>query len=318
MAGRRMGIIGFLFCLCLCLIPCFAQAASVTNAVEAISPERDCSLVLSYRSDEKALSDVPVKLYKIADVSADFIYSPTSAFADTGLVLNGIQSVGEWDVIRSTLETYILANSIEETAEALTDQEGHAGFEALKPGLYLAEEVKAEECVFDSALIAMPSLGVDGLWQYDVAASPKAGAMPPVEPDEEKEYKILKLWKGDDGSSERPRSIAVEIFRNGTSYDTVILSEENHWSYCWTVKADDAAWKVVERNVPQGYTATVHERAATFILTNTLISDDLPVDSPETGDSSNILLYTVLMYASGIVLILLGITGKRKRHEDTK
>ena len=141
MAGRRMGIIVFLFCLCLCLAPCCAQAASTLDAAEFISPEKDCSLILSYRYDGAALKDVPVKLYRIADVSADFQYSLTSPFAASGLVLNGIQTVGEWNVIRSTLETYILANDIEETLSSVTDRTGCARFEGLKPGLYLAGEI---------------------------------------------------------------------------------------------------------------------------------------------------------------------------------
>lgn len=89
---------------------------------------------------------------------------------------------------------------------------------------------------------------------------------------------------------------------------------------------------VVERNIPSGYAVTLEERTTTFILTNTLNPDDPPPDdpppddpppdapppddppdSPKTGDSPHILLYAVLMYVSGVALILLGITGKRKR-----
>jgi hypothetical protein len=100
----------------------------------------------------------------------------------------------------------------------------------------------------------------------------------------------------------------------------VILPEENHWAYAWTAPDDGADWMVVERDVPAGYTVTVEERAASFVLTNTLISENPPEEdetepetSPKTGDTSNIMLYTMLMYGSGIILILLGISGKRKR-----
>lgn len=313
-----MGIIAFLFYLCLCLAPCCAQAASTLDAAEFISPEKDCSLILSYRDDGAALKDVPVKLYRIADVSADFQYSLTSPFAASGLVLNGIQTVGEWNVIRSTLETYILANDIEETLSSVTDRTGCARFEGLKPGLYLAGAVHGEQCSFDSALIALPGLDEKGLWQYQLTASPKPVEKPPVEPDEEIGFKVLKLWKGDSALSDRPQSIEVEIFRNGTSDRIVTLSKENNWVYSWTAKKDGASWKVAERNVPEGYTVTVEERPTAFILTNTLSADEPenpenpPEVSPETGDTSNIMLYTVLMYVSGIVLVLLGIAGKRK------
>ena len=129
--------------------------------------------------------------------------------------------------------------------------------------------------------------------------------------DEEIEFKVLKLWKGDKGRSDRPQSIEVEIFRDGVSYQTVILSEENHWTFSWFAKDDGATWKVVERNVPTGYTMMVEERETSFVLTNTRPPDK--PDIPQTGDTTNIMLYFVLMNVSGIMLIILGIAGKRKR-----
>ena len=226
-------------------------------------------------------------------------------------------------MVRSTLESYILANDIGATLTALTDQEGIVCFDALKPGLYLAiaEPVAKEqgEYFFGSVLVALPGLGTDGLWQYQVPVTAKPEFLPPVEGDEEIQLKVLKLWKGDEGQGLRPQSIEVEIFRDGLSYQTVILSEENHWSYSWTAKVDGADWMVVERNIPSEYSVTVEERAAAFILANTLNPDEPPpgketpeTDAPKTGDTPNIMLYTVLMYVSGAVLLLLGITGKRK------
>ena len=139
--------------------------------------------------------------------------------------------------------------------------------------------------------------------------------MPPVDPDEEVEFKVLKLWRGDEGNSNRPKSIEVEIFRDGVSYKTVVLSEENHWSYGWSAGQDASSWTVVERNVPKGYTMTVEERESAFVLTNTYTPDDpdIPDDPPQTGDSSNILLYVMLMLGSGSMLVILGVTGKKSR-----
>lgn len=39
-------------------------------------------------------------------------------------------------------------------------------------------------------------------------------------------------------------------------------------------------------------------------------------DTPKTGDTSNIMLYSILLYLSGSILILLGIVGKRKHYEE--
>ena len=122
---------------------------------------------------------------------------------------------------------------------------------------------------------------------------------------------LLKLWKGDNGSHARPATIEVEIFRNGTSYQTVTLSEENHWTYTWSAEDDGSDWKVVERNIPTGYTMTVEERETAFVLTNTF-DHDVP-KPPETGDTANIMLWVILMIVSGSSLIIFGITGKRNR-----
>ena len=315
MAQRRMGIMVFVLCFCLCLLPRAARAASTTDAKEPISTEQNCSLTISYCSNGIAFSELPVRLYKIADVSADYQYTLTPSFAASNLILNGIQTVGEWNVIRVTLESFILANEVAADLNTVTDLEGKASFDALKPGLYLAIAERAIQdettYVFGSALIALPGLGTDGLWQYQVDVTAKSEMIPPSEDDEKIELKVLKLWKGDNGSHARPATIEVEIFRNGTSYQTVTLSEENHWTYTWSAEDDGSDWKVVERNIPTGYTMTVEERETAFVLTNTF-DHDVP-KPPETGDTANIMLWVILMIVSGSSLIIFGITGKRNR-----
>ena len=339
MAARRMGLICLLLCLCLYLMPCSALAVSTADAIEPIAPDQACSLTMTYAYNGTPCEAVPVQLYQIATVSANAQYTPTEAFRTAGLVLNGIQSSTEWNTIRSTLEARILVNAIQPDAAAKTNQAGQARFDGLKPGLYLAAAVNLVQedgysYVFDSALIALPGLDTTGRWQYQVSVSPKPDMLPPISPDEIIHLKVLKLWKGETEQSVRPKHIEVEIYRNGVLDRTVTLSEDNHWSYTWSVPKDNADWVVIERNVPDGYVVTMEERQTTFLLTNTWQPDSPPPgpnppgnnppgenppgvtppsDSPHTGDTPHIMLYTVLMYLSGAVLILLGITGKRKR-----
>jgi len=308
-----------LLCVCFCFMPCSVLAVSTSDAAEPISPERECTLTFSCVYDAIAFADVPVKLYRIADVSAKAEYTPVPAFLTAGLVLNGVQSAGEWDMIRSTLEAHILANAIEPDATAMTNPAGQVCFESLEPGMYLviSERVVQDgvQASFQSALVALPGLDEDGVWQYRIAVTPKPEVIPSSGSDTEEQYKILKLWKDGDNPAGRPRSIEAEIFRDGKSYQTVTLSEENQWSYTWTTAETGADWMVVERYIPEGYIVTVEERDTVFILTNTLHSEDLTddEDAPQTGDISHIWLYTILMYASGIGLVLLGIAGKRNR-----
>ena len=307
--------------ICLLLVPQLALAASTTDALEPIDTGKACSLTIRYGHGETLFPDQAVALYKVADVSADFQYTLTAPFANTGLILNGVQTSGEWDTIRSTLEVFILTASITPTATAVTDDLGQAVFTQLTPGLYWASSVTVVQddgtCHFDSALIALPGLGADGLWQYQVTVAAKPEFLPPIDPDSHIQYKVLKVWKGDEGRTDRPESIDVTIYRDGVIVEVVRLSEENQWSYSWKAEDDGATWLVAERVVPRDYTVTVQQRQTAFVVTNTYHDPQNP-PPPQTGDSANILLYTILMYVSGALLIILGIARKRNRHEETR
>lgn len=315
MAKRRMGIIAFLLCFCMFLAPLTAQALTTTTATEPILPNQACSLSISYICNGITFSELPVKLYKIADVSADYQYTLATPFKDSKLSVNGIKNANEWNIIRSTLETYIIANKIPEDFKASTNLIGQADFESLPTGLYLAttEPIIKENFtyLFDSALVALPNLKVDGLWQYNVEINAKSQFLPPIDSDEKEEFKVLKLWKGDFSKSNRPENVEIEIFRNGTSFGTAILSEENHWTYSWSTEDNGSDWKVIEVNVPSGYVMTVEQKENTFILTNTSSEKTDTPSVPQTGDTTNILLYVIIMNISGIMLIVLGILRKR-------
>ena len=322
MAKRRMGVILLLLCFCLCLAPGRALAASTEDALEPIAPERPCRLTLSYACEGTAFSGLSVQLYRIAAVSADFQYTLTDAFQASGLILNGVRTTGEWNVIRTTLEAYILANAVAPDHQASTDDAGQVCFSSLTPGLYLALPEIGEQgdlrCAFTPALVALPGLGEDGLWQYAVTAAAKYQLLPPPDPEDPEtlQLKVLKLWKGDEGQGKRPESVEVEIFRNGIFQEAVTLSKANNWAYTWTAPDDGSDWMIVERNIPQGYTMSLEKRETTFLVTNTWIPEapeDPPVEPPQTGDTANVLLYTILMYASGTIFLLLGIAGRRKR-----
>ena len=320
MAKRRVGAVALLVCLCLWLLPSVVLADTFADSKESIVTDKLCTLNLQYSYDGTSFSNKTVKLYRIADVSERGRYTPVAPFDETGIVLNGIQSTAEWNVIRQSLEAYILADKVAPIQTAMTDAAGQAQFLNLTPGLYLASgmEVAQEHMTycFASSLLLLPSLGNHGYWQYRTTAAAKGEALPPVQPDEKLEWKVVKLWKGDEGRTDRPKSVEVEIFRNGESVERVTLSEETGWSYSWSAKDDGATWHVVERNVPAGYTMTLQQRDYSFLITNTRPGEPKP-EPPKTGDSANMLLYTVLLCLSGTALVILGIVGNKKRHEET-
>lgn len=323
MAKRVLALILAFVCVCFLFVPCSA-AESTLDALEPINLNRECLLTLSYRFDQISFENVDVKLYKVASVSTDFQYTLTEPFSSSGLSLNGIRTLAEWDVVCSTAEAYIVADNIKPDEVTKTDVEGLAYFSSLKPGLYLArmETVTKEEKIysFDCSLVAVPGTRTDGKWQYQVTVNAKSSLI--SSGSKEVERKLIKLWKGDESKTDRPQSIEAEIFRDGNLFQKVLLSEENHWSFCWKTNLDGAKWAVIERNTPSGYTMTVEERELTFVLTNTRIPSDGNVPStsgqgdgtptpPQTGDTSNVMLYVILMVFSGSLLVILGLIGKR-------
>ena len=113
----------------------------------------------------------------------------------------------------------------------------------------------------------------------------------------------------------------MQLLRDGRVYDTVTLSEENNWRYTWTGLDEDFTWRVVEAEVPEGYTVSVQREGITFVLTNTHLSctpSDPPLDRP-SGNSGNKLPQTgslwwpvPLLLCGGILLLILG--WGRRRH----
>ena len=337
MAGRRLAVSVLLLCLCLWLLPGMAQPVCAADTM--INPLRSCELTITYSGGGTGFSGLPVALYRVAGVDPSYRYTLAAPFASSGLVVNGLRTQGEWNVVRTTLEGLILAGQVAPLVTGTTDSAGQVTFHRVEPGLYLAVTQDASRdgwtYCFDSALISLPGRSDAGEWQYQVAVTAKSQALPPVQPDSEIELSLLKLWRGDTEDL-RPKQVLIEIYKDGTLYQTVTLTASANWSYRWTAPDDGAAWMVTERDVPAGYTATVEARGNSFLVTNTAIPDtptppdppdppedpeqpDPPTDPenpteepPKTGDTTNIMLYTVLMYLSGAVLILLGITGRKK------
>lgn len=314
MAKRRTFVIFFLVCFLFLVMPFCSVFASSVNEIDL---QKECVLEVSYVSGATSFSNANIKLHKIAEVNKDAYYTLTNSFAKTGLTLNGVQSVTEWDIIRSTLEAYIVAGNIQPTVTALTNNNGRVCFNNLKPGLYFVEALTDTAndvtCKFNSALIALPGFDKNGEWKYEIAVTSKSQIIPPSQ--EEINLNVIKLWQDEKNQNKRPKTVEIEIFKNGTVYKTTTLSEQNGWSYSWTAKNDGANWVVAEKNVPKEYTMTVHQQNQTFVVVNSYVSQKPPTDIPPTGDTQNIMLYIILMVVFGVALICLGILGKRNNND---
>lgn len=98
---------------------------------------------------------------------------------------------------------------------------------------------------------------------------------------------VRKAWNdANDAQKLRPQSVTVDVTRNGQTITTLTLNAANRWTQTLTQlpMVDDNGeaydYDVVENDVPEGYTASVVTRGATFTVINTHRIDDgfVPVD----------------------------------------
>ena len=285
------------------------SALTTANANEPIDTNNKCSLTLTCAIDDQRISGLEIKIWQIATVTTDFQYSMAGAFSDYPIEINGIKSQTEWDEVRDTVTAYITAEKIASNDMQISDKNGVVMFEDLTVGIYYVcctgNESADKAQGFAPFVISVPELGEDGKWIYDVAAFPKPGMIP--NPDTDR-ITLVKLWKDGNQTSKRPVKIYVDVFRNGELYKSVELTAKTNWTYSWEI--DGAyTWTAVERNVPEGYTVSIQSKDGNTIqITNTLDNDPKP---PQTGDSSNMVLWIMLMALSGIVLIVL--SGRRRK-----
>lgn len=284
--------------------------ALTVEAATFVDTQNSGSLTLTYSYDGQGFAQVPIRIYRVAEISEYADFTLTGAFSDLPVELNQVKTQDEWRQVASTLMAYVTALSIPADWEEMTDDNGMVTFSGLPLGLYLVEGVRVERedgyCQFDGFVISVPDLNEEDEWNYDVIAKPKS-VFHEIQP-RPITYTVNKLWKDEGHTHLRPQNIQLELYRNGELVETVTLSAENNWTYSWTTEDDGSVWQVVEINVPDGYTVTLEQKDTYFFVTN---SYDEPVEPPITGDITNIQLYLLIMGAAGIGLIVLGLTARK-------
>ena len=280
-------------------------------AVTPVDVERESSLELQYKAGDELFKGLEIKTYKIANAFADGTFELCGAFEGYPISIYGIESQAEWKTITATLAAYCAADNVQADLEGVTDENGFVKFENIRPGLYLTLSVKNDNdgdvTIFENFITVVPQLSDEGDHNYNVTAYPKYERFIPE--DKDIEYKVVKQWK-DNGASQRPKAVDVEILCEGETVETVKLSAENDWSYTWIAPDDGSNWQVVERNVAEGYTVTVSEKVSTFVVTNSLDGDVPP--PPQTGDTFVIWHYVIPMVLSGLVVITVALLRGRK------
>ncbi len=293
---------------------CFGIFGITANA-ESIDNEKSASLKIVYANGGVSFEGLEVQLYRVAAVKDGYTFQLEAPFNKYSVNINDVKSQEEWRSVAITLSSYAIADGLTPTAEKVTDKNGVAEFTNLRAGMYLTigirEQTGKDFVVFEDFLTVIPYPADDGeSYLYDLTAYPKCKVITPR--DGTVPYKVIKQWKDDEKTKNRPKSVKIEIFKNGKLNESVTLTAENNWMYSWRVADDGSNWRVVERDVPSGYFVNVSEQETAFVVTNSADESFEKPNPPKTGDTTVVWPYIVAMCVSGCLLIILAIGLKRK------
>ena len=236
---------------------------------------------------DNMIEGAEVTLYHIADAVDE----------DNNLAYSLKEELSSCDINLDDLTDKELVNSIskcniEDAVKhvGLTDENGVVKFDNLDLGLYFIKQtgnVKGYSN-FDSFLAAIPKVENDE-WVYDIKAKPKTEI-----------YKVMDIVvekKWNSHSNNIPNSVTIELYKDQEFIDSVVLNNDNKWTFTFKDLMLSDKYNVKEVNIPKGYTPTYKVNNNVFTVTNT---DTL-------ANTGQIFYPIIILFVVGIVLILLGI-----------
>ena len=203
-------------------------------------------------------------------------------------------------------------------ASGITDINGTVSFEQLISGLYLitgAIDIEENHIYTPTPfLVAVTNGAITATVKYDCKYNG----------DTQADYTVEKLWKDTNHTKNRPINVTVQLLKDGSVYDTVVLIAANSWKYIWNYLDTKYHWPIVEKEVPNGYTATITQENNVFTITNTYGTvSTIPKPGnpnnqnvPKTRDTSNIEFYVGLFIFSLFVMIFLFLLKKKKEKQS--
>ena len=160
--------------LILCLTACFTVPVMAAGAVD---PGHTADLSLQYQIDGEAVPSLAVRIYRVADISAEADFTLASQFAGYPVKINGIDSDYEWNAAAQTLSGYVGSDGLKADGDAAGSNAGSASFRGLKTGLYLVmtdtQDLNGTKITFSPFLVSLPGLDENDEWNYSVNVSPK-------------------------------------------------------------------------------------------------------------------------------------------------
>ena len=292
-------------------------------AIGRYDENRDVSITLICKTEEnEPLAGETFHIYKVAEMSQSLVFTLCGDFSEANVDFTDM-TAQKWAEAATALDVFVEENSIEPLMDGTTDGNGHLTFRPeTGSGLYLirGEQTQLGNDVYYPIpfLAALPTLTVDGSdWDYDPEAPVKYEKTSVPQP-ELISISVRKVWENDDPAS-RPASVTVALYAGALYYDEVTLSAENGWSHTWDNLDKNGAWRIVETNVPAGYTPSVTSEGYVFTVTNTgsYVNPTPTPIPPKTGDENLILPLAITAGLSLVGIFAVAVfTHKNNKKEE--
>ena len=292
--------------IAICAMVMGADAAYAAES--ASSADSTGSIQLEYDYQGEALEGATVDLYRIADwhdgtFSLNATFSGVRFGTDQGGwdslmqdLNDGKATADQFQEAAWTLDAYTASSGIKPDAQGTITAAG-TEFSNLAKGLYLivynhfADGDKT--CGASASLVSVPSITKKGESLSKVTVRSKSECATISKTN----LNVVKVWKGDERKN-RPTSIEVQLLRDGTVADTVTLSAANNWRHAWSNLATDHEWRVIEKNVPDGYVMALSRDGSEFTIVNT------SVEQAHTGANVMLIAVGAIVIASAGLLII--------------
>ena len=232
------------------------------------------SVTLVAPDGKTSIAGAEFSLYHVATVSLDHknnvSYTFTDAFKDCGIALDDPE-------LSTKLDAFVKDHSVS-AKKMVTNAQGRGVFRNLTPGLYYLKQTNDVEGYVSCKpfAVAVPNQS-DGKYIYDIKANPK------TETAKFTDITIKKVWDVDD-TAKIADYVEVALLRDGSAVKTAVLNEANNWEVTYSDMPESDSYRVVELNVPEGFTAVYTSRKYIFTVTNRFSPEDDPDDPFDPDD----------------------------------
>lgn len=243
------------------LVLLLLAALPVTVMAQEFDPGEMGSISITLKSQDtkEPLSGAELSLFHVADVKVNsdgsLVFIPAGDFAECGI------SLDDPDLI-AKLDAFVKDRPIE-CKKSITNTQGSTLWECLSLGMYFIKQTNQVQGFAPCSpfLVTVPHATETG-YAYHVDASPKTSVSKLTD------ITIRKVWNTDK-STPISDHVTVQLLLHETVLDTVTLSQDNNWQVTFSNMPESDAYRIVELNVPRGFTATYSNSGYTFTVTNT-------------------------------------------------